>query len=77
MPAGIFHPSILVYRYDTQTAYDRWEPADTIYISSPDDVRGFVHCFPEVVRQEIRVASETSLAGATEDTPLPGTRDAS
>jgi homopolymeric O-antigen transport system ATP-binding protein len=77
MPAGIFHPSILVYRYDTQTAYDRWEPAATIYISSPDDVRGFVHCFPEVVRQEIRVASETSLAGATEDTPLPGTRDAS
>jgi len=77
MPTGIFHPSILIYRYDNQTAYDRWEPAATIYISSPDDVRGYVHCFPKVVRQEIRAASETSLAAATEDLPLPGTRNAS
>ncbi len=57
MVTGIYHPSILVYRYDTQTAYDRWEPATTIYVSSEDDVRGIVHCFPTVVRREIRATS--------------------
>jgi lipopolysaccharide transport system ATP-binding protein len=68
MANGVFHPSILVYRYDTQTAYDRWAPATTIYVSSEEDVRGTVHCFPKVIRQEIRRASETgpaAIAGAT------------
>jgi len=65
MATGIFHPSVLVNRYDIQREYDRWEPAATIYVSSPDDVRGFVHCFPRVVRQEIRAVSEANLAGAT------------
>jgi hypothetical protein len=68
MASGVFHPSILVYRYDTETAYDRWAPATTIYVSSPDDVRGAVHCFPKVIRQEIHrvpdIAPETT-AGAT------------
>jgi lipopolysaccharide transport system ATP-binding protein len=59
---GIFHPSILVYRYDTQTAYDRWEPATTIHVSSADDVRGAAHCFPKVIRQEIRTASDANRA---------------
>ena len=56
MASGMFHPSVLVYRYDTQTEYDRWEPAATIYVSSEDDVRGIVHCFPKVVRQEIQAS---------------------
>jgi lipopolysaccharide transport system ATP-binding protein len=64
---GTFHPSILVYRYDIQTEYDRWEPATTIYVSSEDDVRGIVHCFPKVIRQEIRRASDSSLAAVTRD----------
>jgi hypothetical protein len=51
---GIFHPSILVYQYDTQTEYDRWAPAATIYMSSEKDVRGTAHLFPKVIRQEIR-----------------------
>jgi lipopolysaccharide transport system ATP-binding protein len=59
---GIFHPSILVYRYDTQTTYDRWEPATTIHLSSAEDVRGAAHCFPKVIRQEIRPASAANLA---------------
>src|SRR6516225_469863 len=59
---GIFHPSILVYRYDTQTAFDRWEPATTIHVSSAEDVRGAAHCFPKVIRQEIRPASDANLA---------------
>lgn len=52
---GIFHPSILVYRYDTQTEYDRWAPATTIHVSSDEDVRGAANLFPKVTRQEIRV----------------------
>jgi lipopolysaccharide transport system ATP-binding protein len=59
---GIFHPSILVYRYDTQTAYDRWEPAAAIYVSSEMDVRGSAHCFPKVTRQEIQTATDSELA---------------
>jgi ABC-type polysaccharide/polyol phosphate transport system ATPase subunit len=49
---GIFHASVLVFRYDTETAYDRWEPAITIYVNSADDVRGAANCFPKVIRQE-------------------------
>jgi homopolymeric O-antigen transport system ATP-binding protein len=55
--SGIFHPSILVHRYDTQTTYDRWEPAATIHVGTETDVRGIVNCFPKVVRQEV-LASE-------------------
>jgi len=59
---GIFHPSILVYRYDTQTAYDRWEPAAAIDVSSETDVRGSAHCFPKVIQQKIRTASDSGIA---------------
>jgi len=54
MVSGIYYPSALIWRYDTQTKYDEWEPATTIYISAEDDVKGVVHCSPKVVRQEIR-----------------------
>jgi lipopolysaccharide transport system ATP-binding protein len=67
MVSGIYHPSILVFRYDTQTRYDRWEPAATIYVSAEEDVRGVVQCFPKVVRQEIRAASDTDFAVAAEN----------
>jgi lipopolysaccharide transport system ATP-binding protein len=65
---GIFHPSILVYRYDTQTEYDRWEPASTIHVSSKVDVRGAAHCFPKVIRQEIRTTSHSMLVLKAEST---------
>lgn len=68
LATGIFHPSVLVYRYDTETEYARRAPATTIYISSPEDVRGPVHCFPKVVRQEIRTASGEELAVKTPNT---------
>jgi lipopolysaccharide transport system ATP-binding protein len=58
---GIFHPAVLVYRYDIERAYDRWEPAATIHVSSEDDVRGVAHCFPKVISQEIRPASDVGL----------------
>jgi lipopolysaccharide transport system ATP-binding protein len=61
MVSGIYHPSILVMRNDTQTKYDRWEPAATIYVSADEDVRGVVHCFPKVVRQEIRKAADEDI----------------
>ena len=50
---GTFHPSVLVYRYDTETEYDRWESASSIYVGSASDVRGAVNCFPKVVKHEI------------------------
>jgi ABC-type polysaccharide/polyol phosphate transport system ATPase subunit len=58
LAVGIFHPSILVYRYDTQTEYDRWAPAATIYISYREDVRGAANCFPRVIHQEIHAAAD-------------------
>lgn len=63
--SGIFHPSVLIYRYDTQTAYDEWAPAATIHVSSENDVRGTVHCFPRVIRQEIRPAAGADFATAS------------
>lgn len=67
MPNGIFHPAILVYRYDTQTEYDSLDPATTIYVGCEEDVRGTVHCFPRVIRHEIHLASEANLAAAARD----------
>jgi hypothetical protein len=58
MVSGIYYPSVLVYRYDTQTRYDSWESPATIYVSSEEDVHGTVHCFPKVIHQEIRRATD-------------------
>ena len=63
MASGIFHPNVLVYSYHTQTEYDRWAPAATIYVSSEEDVRGTVHCFPKVIQQEIHPASDVEPLG--------------
>jgi Wzt C-terminal domain len=60
---GTYHPSVLVYRRDIQTGYDRWEPATTIYVSSEGSVHGVVQCFPRVTRQEILRTSDASLPG--------------
>jgi lipopolysaccharide transport system ATP-binding protein len=59
---GAFYPSVVLYRYDIQKVYDRWEPASTIYISSEGGVRGIAHCFPRLCRQEIRQVSEVAPA---------------
>jgi lipopolysaccharide transport system ATP-binding protein len=64
---GIFHPSVLVYRYDTQTEYDRWAPATAIYVSSSEDVRGAAHLFPKVKRHEISTC-EPRLVGTAKGT---------
>ena len=55
---GTYYPSILIYRRDIQTIYDQWEPAATIYVSSEEGSRGIAQCFPRVIRQEIRQASD-------------------
>lgn len=60
MPTGIYHPSIMVWRHATQTGYDQWAPAATIYVSSEDDVQGIAHCFPKVVQKGIRPASDAN-----------------
>jgi lipopolysaccharide transport system ATP-binding protein len=66
MVTGVFHPSVLVYRYDTQTEYDRWAPAATIYVSSEQDVRGVVNCFPKVIKSEICSALNNNLAAVAD-----------
>jgi len=62
MPNGTFYVSAIIYRFDIQTEYDRWEPAATIYVNSEEGVRGYVNCFPKVIRQEIRKASDADHA---------------
>ena len=59
--SGVYHPSVLIWRYETQTNYDQWEPATTIYVSSEDDVRGVTHCFPRVVHYEICAPKDEPL----------------
>jgi lipopolysaccharide transport system ATP-binding protein len=59
---GTFYPSVVLYRYDIQAVYDRWEPAATIYVSSLGGVRGIAHCFPQITKQEIRPASDAAQA---------------
>ena len=64
---GTFHPAVVLYRYDIQTVYDRWEPAGTIYLGSEGGVRGIAHCFPKLIREEIcesRPADSAALVGA-------------
>ena len=68
MADGTYYPSALIYRRDIQIVYDRLEPATTIYVSSEGGVRGIVHCFPEVIRQEIRKAPDANLATIVADT---------
>lgn len=54
---GIYYPSVLVCRYDTQTVYDRRDPAAMIYLRSAEGVGGTANCFPQVIRQEFSVAA--------------------
>ncbi len=56
MNAGIYHPSIYVYRYDSQTLYDKRGHAATIYISSDLSISGPVNCFPKITKRELRAA---------------------
>jgi hypothetical protein len=58
---GTFYPSVVLFRYDIQAVYDRWEPAATIYVSSGGAVRGIAHCFPQIIRQEIQKPSNGGL----------------
>jgi lipopolysaccharide transport system ATP-binding protein len=60
LAGGTFYPSVVLYRYDIQAVYDRWEPAATIYVSSEGGVRGIAHCFPQICKQEIRRAADTA-----------------
>lgn len=55
--SGLYHPSVLVYRYDTQAEFDHWAPAATIYVQSDEGVRGIANFFPRVVEQSITQSS--------------------
>ena len=71
---GVYHPSTHIYRYDTQTLYDSWDPAATIYLEADEAVRGVVNCAPRVIRQEIRPRTDGGLvdpANSLNDANLP------
>ena len=55
---GVYYPSVQLYRYDNQNAYDNWRAADTIYVSTNEDMTGPVNCFPRVVRQQLFAAAQ-------------------
>ena len=59
---GTFRLNVVVYRYDTETEYDRWESGSSIYVGTENDARGAVNCFPKVVKHEIVKASTQTLA---------------
>ena len=69
--SGLYGVAVTVYRYDIQTAYDRWDPATTIHVSWDEDVRGFANCFPKVIRQEIHKASEAASVAGEGAPPVP------
>jgi lipopolysaccharide transport system ATP-binding protein len=59
---GVFHPSVHVYRYDTQTVYDSWDPAATVYVEAGEGICGVANCAPRLIRQEVRTPSDGRLA---------------
>ncbi len=59
---GTFYPSVVLYRYDIQQVYDRWEPAATIYVGSQGGVRGIAQCFPQIVHENVRRTLDADLA---------------
>lgn len=69
---GLYHISVLIYRHETQTVFDEWTRAATIYISSNDGVRGYVHCFPRLIQNGINQSSDVSPALISE--PAVSTR---
>ena len=53
MAFGTFHVSTYIHRFDIQKAIDAWSPSATIYVSTPQAVRGAVNCFAKVVDQRV------------------------
>jgi len=45
-----------VYRYESETLYDHWESAATIFVSSDSEVRGVVNLYPTVEIGPKRIA---------------------
>jgi lipopolysaccharide transport system ATP-binding protein len=45
-----------VFRYDSQTQYDYWDAAGTIFVSHETDVRGIANLYPQVRIGETRAA---------------------
>jgi lipopolysaccharide transport system ATP-binding protein len=68
LASGAFRLQVLVYRYDNETEYDRWESGSSLYVETAVDVRGTANCFPKVVRQEVLPAN--SLFEFPQETPL-------
>ncbi|HVN94241.1 MAG TPA: ABC transporter ATP-binding protein [Terracidiphilus sp.] len=61
LTTGVFHVSVHIYRYDTQTVYDSLDPAANLYLEADEGVRGIVNCAPRVIQHEIKAASESGV----------------
>ena len=48
LAAGRYRICTWVYRYDSQTNFDHWPTAATIFVSSASDVHGLVNLYPTV-----------------------------
>lgn len=49
---GTFHLVTEIFRYNIETAYDRRDPAATIFIGSTAALGGAVNCFPKLIESE-------------------------
>jgi homopolymeric O-antigen transport system ATP-binding protein len=56
-----------VYRYESETLYDHWESAATIFVSHDADVRGVVNLYPGVEIGPRRIAPPHSPHGSNRD----------
>src|SRR5207302_168809 len=53
-----------VFRYDSETLYDHWESAATIFVSHETDVRGVANLYPTVQLGPARPAARQSAPAA-------------
>jgi lipopolysaccharide transport system ATP-binding protein len=76
---GRYHFCTWVYRYDTQTQYDHWQSAATIFVGSETEVRGVVNLYPTVHIGAKHIApppaEAVSVPAGVAAAPLPPPRD--
>jgi len=65
LAAGRYRFCTWLFRYDTETLYDHWASAATIFVSNDTDDRGVVNLYPKVrfsARRAVPPAAENAVA---------------
>lgn len=65
--SGQYRICTWIYRFDTETSYDYWESASTVYISSDKEIGGIVNLYPSVSFGEKRKAETVSLCSGPKE----------